>query len=291
MIAAMSLAGSCTLGGTPDWYKPWRAIGEKGKPVRRMGQVLLGLVLVAAILYAGLCAVVFLFQRSMIYFPRSSPNQYGATAMPLPVGAETVEVSTRPSPGPDALLYFGGNGEDVSQAMPGFSAAFPHHAIYLMHYPGYGASTGSPSEQGILADALAVFDRVHADHPNVLVIGRSLGSGVAVHLASERPVSRLVLVTPFDSLAGVAAYHYPYLPVRWLLRDRFESWRYAPQVTAPTRVIIAGDDEVIPRASTDRLLLHFNSGIASYVVIPGVDHNSISDSPDYLPLLAEPQRN
>ncbi len=255
--------------------------------MRHAGQVLMGIVLVIAALYACGCIAVFVFQRSLIYYPRPSPNQYGATVMSLRVGSEMVEVSTRPTSGPEALLYFGGNGEDVSMAMPGLSGAFPNRAIYLMHYPGYGGSTGSPSEQAILGDALALFDRVHAQHPNILVIGRSLGSGVAVHLASVRPVSRLVLVTPFYSLEDVAAHVYPYIPVRWLLRDKFESWRYAPNVTAPTRIILAGDDEVIPRASTDRLLLHFNRGIVSYVVIPGVGHNSISDSPDYLPLLVE----
>jgi hypothetical protein len=249
------------------------------------------MLLGAAVLFAGVCGALFAFQRSLIYFPRSSPNQYGATVMMVPVGTETVQISTLPNDGPDALIYFGGNGEDVSQAMPGFADAFPSHAIYLMHYPGYGGSSGSPSEQAIFAAALALFDRVHAQHANVVVIGRSLGSAVAVRLASVRPVTRLVLVTPFDSLAGVAGHFYPFIPVRWLLRDRFESWRYAPQVTAPTRLIIAGDDEVVPRASTNRLVTRFKNGIASYVVIAGVGHNSISDSPDYLPLLAAERSN
>jgi pimeloyl-ACP methyl ester carboxylesterase len=230
---------------------------------------------------------LFAFQRSLIYFPRASPNQYGATVMMLPVGTETVQISTLPNVGPDALIYFGGNGEDVSQDIPEFANAFPNDAIYLLHYPGYGGSSGSPSERAIVADALALFDRVHADHPSILVVGRSLGSGVAVRLASVRPVARLVLVTPFDSLGDVAAAQYPYLPVRWLLLDRFESWRYAPQVTAPTRIIVAGDDEIIPRASTDRLRTRFKPGVVtSWVVVPGVGHNSISDSPDYLALIS-----
>jgi len=169
--------------------------------------------------------------------------------------------------------------------MPSFSVAFPDYAIYLLHYPGYGGSSGNPSEKAIFADALALFDQVHAEHQNIVVIGRSLGSGVAIHLASLRPVARLVLVTPYDSLQNVAAQHYRYFPVRWLLKDKFESWRYAPQVVAPTRIIVAEDDEIIPRTSTDRLRDRFKDGIVSYVVVAGVDHNTISDSPDYLPLL------
>jgi len=205
--------------------------------------------------------------------------------MTLQAGPRTVVVSTRPIPGSDALIYFGGNAEDVSLEMPGFSIAFPNHAIYLLHYPGYGGSSGSPSEQAILLDALALFDRAHSDHQNITVIGRSLGSGVAIRLASLRPVARLVLVTPYDSLQDIAAQNYPYVPVRWILRDKFESWRYAPDVVAPTRIIVAEEDEVIPRASTDLLHTRFKNGIVSYVVVPGVGHNTISDSSDYWSLL------
>jgi uncharacterized protein len=254
--------------------------------MKQAARILLTMLLFVAVLFAGLCVAVFVFQRSLIYFPQPRSNQAGITLMTLRTSTGTVLVSTRPHVGPDALIYFGGNAEDVSQNMPDFTAAFPNYAIYLLHYPGYGGSSGHPSERAIVTAALALFDRIHAEHSNVVVIGRSLGSGVAVHLASERPVARLVLVTPFDSLGDVAAEHYPFLPVRWLLRDKFESWRYAPQVTAPTRIIVAEQDEVIPRTSTDRLRTRFKGGIAAWVVVPGVGHNSISDSPDYLPLLS-----
>ena len=251
----------------------------------RVRRMFLTLLLFVVVLYGGLCGVLFVFQRSLLYFPQPRSNQAGSTLMTLETGTGTVAVSTRPMAGPDALVYFGGNAEDVSRNMPDFADTFPGSAIYLMHYPGYGGSSGSPTERGIVEDALALFDRVHAAHPDVVVVGRSLGSGVAVHLASLRPVARLVLVTPYDSLGDVAAYHYPYVPVRWLMRDKYESWRYAPQVTAPTRIIAAGDDEVIPRTSTERLRTRFKDGLVSYVVIAGVGHNSISESAEYLPLL------
>lgn len=259
--------------------------------MRRIRRMFFTMLLFAVILYAGLCLALFLFQRSLIYlpqpgsFPQPGSNHDGTTLMTLQVGTGAVLVSTRPNTGSEALIYFGGNAEDVSRNMPDFSTAFPNRAIYLLHYPGYGGSPGNPSEQTILAAALALFDRVHAEHPNIVVVGRSLGSGVAVHLASLRPVERLVLVTPYDSLGDVAAHNYPLLPVRWLLRDKFKSWKYAPQVTAPTLIIVAQNDEVVPRASTDRLRTRFKNGIASYVVIPGVGHNTISDSAEYLPLL------
>jgi pimeloyl-ACP methyl ester carboxylesterase len=132
------------------------------------------------------------------------------------------------------------------------------------------------------ADAQALFDNVHAEHQDIAVVGRSLGSGVAVRLASQRPVSRLVLITPYDSVQEIAAQKFPYLPVRWLLTDKFESWRYAPTIRIPTLLLGAELDEVIPRASTERLNAAFAKGVASLVIIPGVGHNTISNSAQYL---------
>ncbi len=124
--------------------------------------------------------------------------------------------------------------------------------------------------------------------PTITVVGRSLGSGVAIRLASERPVSRLVLVTPYNSVEELAVRQYPYFPVRWLLKDKFESWRYAVRITVPTLLIAAEHDEIIPRASTEALFHHFLPGIATMKVIRGTGHNSISDSEEYLSLLKGP---
>ena len=162
---------------------------------------------------------------------------------------------------------------------------FPDHAIYLLHYRGYGGSSGGPSEQALFSDALALFDEAHSKHPNIEVIGRSLGSGVAVYVASLRPAARLVLVTPFDSMQEIAALQYPYVPVRWLLLDKFESWRYAPQITAPTLILAAEHDEIVPRANTELLQSRFKSGLTSIHVLPGTGHNTISNSREYMPLL------
>jgi pimeloyl-ACP methyl ester carboxylesterase len=253
--------------------------------MEQVKRVFLVTLVLVVVLYAGICAALFASQRSLIYFPQPRSNQTASTLMTLQTGAGTAFVSSRPQPGPGALIYFGGNAEDVSEAMPDFADAFPGRAIYLLHYPGYGGSPGTPSEQAIIAEAMALYDQVHTQHQDIVVIGRSLGSGVAVHLASLRSVSRLVLVTPYDSLQEIAVHHYPYFPIRWLLRDKFESWRYAQKVTAPTRIVVAANDEVIPRSSSDLLRTRFKDGIASYVVIPNVGHNTISDSPKYLPLL------
>jgi len=151
-----------------------------------------------------------------------------------------------------------------------------------MHYRGYGGSTGTPSEAALKQDAVALFDKVHAEHPNIALVGRSLGTGVAIHLASQRPASRLILVTPYNSIVEIAAAQFPWIPVKWFLLDKYESWRYAPQIRIPTLLLAAEYDEVIPAASTDALSTHFTKGVASLVIVPGVMHNTISASPKYL---------
>jgi pimeloyl-ACP methyl ester carboxylesterase len=245
-------------------------------------RILLGFLALLLAIYLGLCAWLYLKQDSLLYFPQPLPPGAEATVVPLRASGPRVLVSRREVQGPDAIVYFGGNGEIVAKRLPEFAAAFPQHALYLLHYRGYAGSAGQPTEAGLYADALALFDQAHARHARVIVVGRSLGSGLAVRVASVRPAARLVLVTPYDSIVGLAAEQYPIFPVSLLMRDRYESFRYAARVRAPTRVIVAGSDEVIPRRSTELLLSRFAPGIASEVVVAGAHHNTVSSDPRYL---------
>lgn len=238
-----------------------------------------------ALVYVGLCVALFVFQRSLIYYPQPRARGANSPTMTLSVPGAELLISVRPHAGPEAIVYFGGNGEDVCFNLPAFSSAFPRHALYLMNYRGYGGSSGTPTEADIQQDALALFDRVHAQHPNVVIMGRSLGTGVAIRLASQRPATRLVLITPYSSIAELGARQFPYLPVKWLLHDKFESWRYAPQIRVPTLLVAAEHDQIIPRASTEDLYGRFDQGVASLQVIPGVGHNTISQHPLYLQAL------
>ena len=248
-----------------------------------MRRTVLSTLSAIALVYLGICALLFFAQRSLLYFPVSGPRPPGAEALDLSVPGATLRVWTRPVAGPDALIYFGGNAEDVGQNLAPFASALPRHALYLVNYRGYGGSTGAPTEAALLADALAVYDHVRPRHANIAVAGRSLGSGVAVHLARERPVSRLVLVTPYDSIANVAAGIYPFLPVRWLIKDRFDSASRVSEVRAPTMVVIAERDEVIARARSDALVEKFAKGQARVEVIAGAGHNTL----EYEALLEE----
>jgi hypothetical protein len=129
----------------------------------------------AGLLYLVVCLGLFFLQRSLIYAPQPGLGNDSARIITLPNQGEQVLVSTRAKDGRKALLYFGGNAEDTYLSLPSLSAAFPDRAIYLMHYRGYGGSSGRPSEKELFADALALFDQVHASHSEVDVVGRSLG--------------------------------------------------------------------------------------------------------------------
>jgi pimeloyl-ACP methyl ester carboxylesterase len=235
-------------------------------------------VLVAT--YAGLCGVLFCAQRALLFHPVPALGRVPTTTLEVP-GA-TLRIATRPHAGPRAILYFGGNAEDVSRTVPELADAFPGHAIYAPHYRGYGGSGGRPSERALHADAAAVFDDIRSRHPVIDVIGRSLGSAVATRLGGTKPVRRLVLVTPFDSILAIASRLFPFLPVRMLLADRFETVADAPRVAVPTLVITAGRDEVVPGDHTRRLIEAFRPGIVAEQAFPSAGHNDVSLDPAYL---------
>jgi pimeloyl-ACP methyl ester carboxylesterase len=252
-----------------------------------MIRVVGGMLLVALAFYALACVAMYFSQRSLIYYPQPRQSGDGASVFTLPVDGAQLDISTRPMAGPLAVVYFGGNAEDVAGSLPELADAFPAHALYAMHYRAYGNSTGKPTEKALFADALLLFDKVRAQHAGVTIVGRSLGSGVASYVASVRPAARLVLVTPYDSMVGIAARHYPRMPVRLLMSDKFESWRYAPLVAAPTTLIMAEHDEIIPRSSTELLLTRFKPGIAQQIVLRGASHNNLS-GPAYTRALSGP---
>lgn len=248
---------------------------------------LLTFLLLPLLAYLGLCVLMYFGQRSQIYFPVRESSPQGAAAMRLATGGADLKIWVVARPGPQALVYFGGNAEDVAGNLSVFAAAFPAHSLYLVNYRGYGGSTGSPTETGLLDDAAAIFDQLRPRHAQISVIGRSLGTGVAIHLASIREVHRLVLVTPYDSLVNVASGHFRYLPVGWLMRDRYESVRRVAAVRAPTLVVIAGADEIIPRARSQALVAAFPVAQLEVVVLEGATHNGVDRFPQYLERIEE----
>lgn len=179
-----------------------------------------------------------------------------------------------PGPAP-VVVYFGGNGEEVSW-MLGEAWRLAGHGLLAVNYRGYGASGGAPLEQSLYDDAVAVFDwlaaRPDVDAARIVAWGRSLGSGVATWLARERPVSGVILTSPYDSIEALARLHYR--PIAFLLGQRFDSLSRAPRIEVPLLAIVAGRDTIVPAAHSERLVAAWG-GPTRVLRLPTASHNDV----------------
>jgi pimeloyl-ACP methyl ester carboxylesterase len=243
---------------------------------------LLTLGIVFALIYAGLCALLYAQQRELIYYGWTTAADAADTDFALRRPDATLRGWVVNPGKPDPILYFGGNAERIEANREAFARMFPQRSVYLLAYRGYGASEGEPHEAALVADAAALYDHVRARHPDqrIAAIGRSLGSGVAAQLAARRPLERLVLITPFDSMTATAQGHYPLFPVDWLLRERYESAQALRGFAQPLLILHGGRDDVVPEARTRALIatLPARPQVLRFVA---ADHNDISAHPDY----------
>lgn len=252
-----------------------------------MRQASVTVISIVVLIYTGFCVFIYATQRNAIYYPTPEVRVPGAADIRLESDGETLKIwRLADADGPNAIIYFGGNAEDVSGNIADFRAMFPGHNVYLVNYRGYGGSTGSPSEAGLYKDAVAVFDEIRSRYESISVIGRSLGSGVATYLAATRDIDRLALITPFDSIENVARRALPVLPVSLLLKDKFDSVGRAAEIAAPVLVVAAEYDEVIPRRHSSALAKAFPDSQVTLEVIPDTGHNTIGMSPRYAKVLS-----
>jgi hypothetical protein len=248
-----------------------------------------GVAGVLSVLWLGVTAAIAGSQRRLVFNPTSKrevdkPRSTGHRTRPIVLRAtDGTKLSgwlmTPQVVGPHpAVVYFGGRSEEVSWVVRDAARMFPGMAVLAVNYRGYGASQGDPAENHMVEDGRLLFDwlaeRHHVDRQRVAVVGRSLGSGVAVQVALERAVNALVLITPYDSILAIAKRRFRAVPVEYVLRHRFESVKYAPSLTAPTYVLRAATDDVVPHSHTDLLVaqlgrLHLDE------TIPASDHMNI----------------
>jgi len=213
--------------------------------------------------YVLLVGMLYFFQRGLIYYPDASVPDIAAAGVPdmRPVrtvtsdGLELLSWHAGAAPDKPTVVLFQGNAGNIEhrgyKVRPFLNAGY---GVMLVGYRGYGGNPGRPGEQGLYADARAALDYLEnsgVGSGRIVLYGESLGSGVAVRMAAERaaadrPVAAVVLEAPFPSIGEVAAHYYPFIPVRWLLKDRFESAAIIASVGAPVLVVHGEQDEVIP---------------------------------------------
>lgn len=193
----------------------------------------------------------------------------------------------------NALIYFGGSSESVELRRQALAQAFPNHTRYFVPYRGFWPNRPKKTkdaqekqtnrvlksvEADIKSDARRTFACIAKLHDNVDVLGRSLGTGVALHVAAHENVRRLGLITPYDSIIDIAQSRYKWMPVKYMLRDRFESWRDAMKVRAPIFAILAETDPVTPHKCWENLKRHLNTTVG-VATAPNTDHSNIVESP------------
>ncbi len=244
-------------------------------------------LIVIAVIVLGVPAGAWLMQERMLFFPQpiGSTAHLTAHAAPLEILAGDGTrlrgwvVRGTAAPGP-ALIYFGGNAEEISWALA--DARWPlEWTVVGVNYRGYGASEGKPSERALSADALAIYDALARidgiDRERIVVFGRSLGSAIAVHVAAERGVAAAVLVSPYDSMTALGKLHYPWLPVALLLRHPFDAVPEAKLNRMPLLAIVGDADTIIP-PERSRALYDAWAGPKTWVAIPRAGHNDLSEA-------------
>jgi fermentation-respiration switch protein FrsA (DUF1100 family) len=215
-------------------------------------------------LYLAVAATLYFAQRSLMYFPDTAhvtPASAGlpeATEVALTTadGAQIHAWHVPPRDDKPVILYFHGNGGSLPHRVERFRRLIEAGiGLVAVEYRGYGGNAGSPSERGLIADAEAGYAFATTLYPpsRLVVWGESLGSGVAVALAAEKPVGRVILEAPFTSAAAVGAQHYWYLPVRLLMSDQFRSDERIGKVTAPLLILHGLRDQVVPYAMGEHL--------------------------------------
>lgn len=241
-----------------------------------------------ALVVIGLPLFMYLGQDSLIFHPqRLDESRRAALAQSRAVeslfihAADGTRLHAWHVKGDPLILYFGGNAEEVSWMLDDAARRAPGVGWLLVDYRGYGSSEGSPSENALVADALQWYDHFKGAE-RIYVFGRSLGSGVAVQLAAQRPVAGVILVAPFDSLAEVGKRHYPFLPVDWMLKHRFDSAALAPKMKTPLLCIVASHDEIIPAEHAKRLYDAWG-GPKQWIGLEGAGHNSTDGAINYWP--------
>jgi pimeloyl-ACP methyl ester carboxylesterase len=249
-------------------------------------------LVIGAVLVLGVPGALYLAQDDMLFLPQPGPatlsgGRVGRAVEDLAFAVDDgvvvrgwlVRSARAPAP---LIIYYGGNAEEVSwQAGEPWPADW---SLALVNYRGYGRSEGKPSERALFADAGIVFDalaaRADVDRSRIVLVGRSLGSGVATYVASRREVAGVVLISPYDSMAALGQRHYPFLPVRLLLKHPFDSLSLAPAIKTPLLVIVAERDGIIPPEHSQRLYDAWG-GPKRWSSVPRAGHNDLGPQREF----------
>lgn len=248
------------------------------------------------IIYLTMCALLYFFQEKYIFFP-PQPNKSWYEKIKQYEYYITTDFETLQGwkiTNPDitknsTIIYFGGNAEDVSYNV--FDAGlFSARNLFFINMPGFGNSTGHPSEINFYKNSLQIYDHIKSnrdiDSENIFIMGRSLGASVASYIASKRNPKGLILITPFDSIENVARHYYKLFPVRFFLKHKFDVEKHINFINSPILVIASDNDGVIPINNLKNLYNPHKEKI-KLIKINHASHNNIHTTEQYFSSINE----
>lgn len=267
----------------------------QSSPPRRWLRRTVITVVTVLVLVVALLAGVYFGQRALLYFPDTTDpgSVEGQTPGAVDVSFTTADGLTlhtwmfgpTTQPRNMAVLFCPGNaGSRANRFSIGTELAALGYTVLLLEYRGFGGNPGKPTEDGIMLDAQAAVGYLHSQgfaSNRLIYAGESLGTGVAVHLATIDQPAAMLLRSPYTSMVDMARALYPWLPVNLLLRDRYETMRYLPSVTVPITVLAGSADELVP-LSQSQAVADAAPNLFQFNVVDGAGHNDPVWSGPYL---------
>ncbi len=220
----------------------------------------------AAYLYFTQKSKIFNKKYAKIYLPKTAKHIWFVTDDGTKLEGGYVE-NKKNAP---LVLYFSGNANNVLEFLDHIAPEIKEYNFVGFNYPGYANSQGEPCEKCIYKYALEIFDKYKPEY----LIGRSLGSAVASYVAANRNIRGMLLITPIDSIVNIAKKKYPFFPVSFLLKYKFEAYKYLRRVLAPVSVLLVKNDETVPKVSI-RNVLYSVVNLKDVETVGGVGHGNI----------------
>lgn len=253
-----------------------------GSLVKLLGRIVVAILALAALLYGIAVGYMYFEQRALQYDPAgpvialADTGLTRAEAVSLPSGDGSINGwYEAPAPGKPIILYYKGNARSFSEEHERYEQFVADgYGFFAFDYRGFPASPGEITQDNILADALTAFDWVAAKGDPIVIWGRSLGTGPATYVASQRDARALLLETPFLSAVNVAAERYPYLPVHWVMLDQFPSNDWIKDVSEPVLVAHGTADTTIDVSNGERLYALAQNKDELWIV-PGAGHSDL----------------
>lgn len=235
-------------------------------------------------IYILICLYFYIYQEQLLFHPESVPETHPAILQKYEVNWVNDSVKLHgwyihDHTKKPLLVYFGGNAEIISDTIQKYYALYKDkYDILAFEYRGFGASQGTPSEKKLIHDAIDLVEhwsKTYSYQPeDMVLIGRSLGTGIAVQVAFAIQPRGMILITPYDSINAVAEYTYPYIPISYLNYNTFLSDKYAPHLCIKGLYIIAENDKVTPAANGFRLA-QLMSNTPEIITLPHAEHSSV----------------